>query len=69
MKIKLDQSSTWRGLALIASAVALTTGHGHLFSAEYSEAAGLSFGGLIGTAVPCLIGLYDTLRDEFHHHN
>ena len=63
MKIKLDQSSTWRGLALITSAVALSTGYGHLFS----EAAGLSFGGLIGTAVPCLIGLYDTIRDEFHH--
>ena len=65
MKIKLDQSSTWRGLALISSTIALTFGYSHLFSAEYTEANGLSFGGIIGAVVPALIGVYDALRDEF----
>lgn len=61
---KFNQSSTWRGLALIGSSVAAVLGYGHLFSAEIT-AQGLNFGGVVGAAVPVAVGIYDALRDEF----
>ncbi|WP_330960010.1 hypothetical protein [Photobacterium sp. 53610] len=62
--MKFNQSSTWRGLALIGSAVAAVFGYGNLFSAEITD-AGLQLGGVIGAAVPVAVGVYDAFRDEF----
>lgn len=62
--MKFEQGSTWRGLALMGSAVAGFMGYGHLFSVDVS-ASGLNFGGAVGVAVPLLVGAYDALRDEF----
>lgn len=66
-RMLLKQSSTWRGLALIASGVALATGNAHLFSAEIND-TGVHVGGLIGDTVgiltPIAIGLYDTIRNQ-----
>lgn len=61
---QLNQSSTWRGLALLASAAAASAGYGHLLSVEVTG-SGVGFGGAIGIAIPTIIGLYDTMRDEF----
>lgn len=65
--MNFNQKSTWRGLALIGSAVALLSGNGHLFSAELTD-TGVSLGGVIGSAaavvVPIGVGLWETLRDE-----
>ncbi|WP_311568392.1 hypothetical protein [Photobacterium arenosum] len=61
--IKLNQSSTWRGLALVGSTIAAVFGYGHLFSAEVSD-AGVQLGGVIGMAVPFVVGAYDAIRDE-----
>lgn len=65
--MKLDQTSTWRGLVLIASAAAAFFGYGDLFSASISG-DGVQLGGVIGQAVtigaPLAIGVYDAVRDE-----
>ncbi len=65
--MKLNQTSTWRGLTLIASAVAAFLGYGDLFSASISG-DGVQLGGVIGQAatviVPAAIGVYETVRDE-----
>lgn len=58
------QSSTYRGLALIASSVAFVMGYGHIFSAELTT-TGVQFGGVVGTLIPAAIGAYDVVRDEF----
>lgn len=62
--MKFNQSSTWRGLALIGSTIAAVAGYGHFFSAEITQ-TGVQFGGVIGLAVPAIIGVYDAIRDEF----
>lgn len=62
--MKFNQSSTWRGLALIGSTIAAVTGYGHFFSADITQ-TGVQFGGVIGLAVPAVIGIYDAIRDEF----
>lgn len=62
--LKVKQSSTWCGLALLGSVIAMTTGHGELFSAGVTD-SGLQLGGVIGAAVPAVVGLYHALRDEF----
>ncbi len=65
--IKFNQSSTWRGFALILSVVAAVTGHADLFNATLGS-SGLEFGGVIGVAIPAIIGVYETLRDELKVH-
>ena len=63
-KVKNVQPSTLRGMALLGSVVAAGTGHGSLFSAEMTE-SGVQMGGVIGVAVPVIVGAYDAIRDEF----
>ncbi len=64
-----SQGSTWRGLALLGSSVAmLATGDGHIFNATINE-TGLHLGGIVGNAintlVPVAIGAYELMKDEF----
>lgn len=65
--MKFNQTSTWRGLVLIGSAVAAIFGYGDLFNASIT-ADGVQMGGVIGQAaaviVPAAIGVYDAVRDE-----
>lgn len=61
--IKL-QPSTKRGIALIVAGVAAATGHTDLFTAHISD-AGVDVGGVVGTLVPVVIGLWEALRNEF----
>ncbi|MGL4379652.1 MAG: hypothetical protein ACRCTB_00835 [Vibrio sp.] len=60
---RFKQSSTWRGLALVGSAVALVSGHGQLFTAEVND-AGMQLGGVVGALVVAAIGVYDAIRNE-----
>lgn len=60
----LKETSTFKGLALLGSAVALSTGNGHLFSADVSQ-AGVQMGGVIGALVPIFMGLWEALPDKF----
>lgn len=64
IKRRLKQPSTVRGLALIGSGVALATGQGHLFTATVTD-AGVSYGGIVGTAIPVAVGFWETVRDQF----
>ncbi len=61
--IKFNQSSTWRGMALIASAIAAASGYGYLFSVALTP-SGVEIAGIAGTAISAIIGTYDALRDE-----
>ncbi|EKO4002937.1 hypothetical protein DXJ58_22285 [Vibrio fluvialis] len=62
--IDLDQPSTKKGLALIGAGAALAAGHPELITASVT-AEGVQYGGLIGTALPVLLGLWETFRKEF----
>lgn len=62
--IDMSQSSTKKGLALVGSGVALVMGHPELLTASISD-AGVHYGGMIGTAVPVVLGIWETLRNEF----
>jgi len=62
--IDIDQPSTKKGAALIGAGVALAAGHPELLTASVTE-SGVQYGGLIGTAAPLLIGLWETVRNEF----
>jgi len=62
--LDLSQASTKKGLALVASGVALAMGHPELLTAAITN-TGVHYGGLIGTAFPVALGLWETLRDEF----
>ncbi|PKF49024.1 hypothetical protein AT251_21895 [Enterovibrio nigricans] len=59
----LKQPSTYKGLALLGSMAAVATGNGHLFTAEMTN-TGMVYGGMIGTLVPTVLGLWETLRNE-----
>lgn len=63
--IDLDQPSTKKGLALIGAGAALAAGHPELITASVT-AEGVQYGGLIGTALPLVLGLWETFRKEFH---
>ncbi|EKO3416130.1 hypothetical protein [Vibrio fluvialis] len=62
--IDLDQPSTKKGLALIGAGAALAAGHPELITASVT-AEGVQYGGLIGTALPVVLGLWETFRKEF----
>lgn len=63
MGIDLDQPSTKKGLALISAGVALAVGHPDLLTANVT-AKGIEYGGIIGTTLPILIGVWEMVRDE-----
>ena len=62
--IDLDQPSTQKGLALVGAGVALAAGHPELLTASVT-AEGVQYGGLIGTAIPVILGLWEIIRNEF----
>lgn len=62
--IDLDQPSTKKGLALIGAGATLAAGHPELITASVT-AEGVQYGGLIGTALPLVLGLWETFRKEF----
>ncbi|ANW22965.1 hypothetical protein BA953_01390 [Vibrio coralliilyticus] len=62
--INIDEPSTKKGIALIGSGAALAMGHPELLTASITE-SGVQYGGLIGTAVPVALGLWETIRKEF----
>ena len=62
--INLNEPSTKKGIALIGSGTALALGHPELLTASITE-SGVQYGGLIGTAVPVALGIWETIRKEF----
>ncbi|CAM3708158.1 hypothetical protein VA7868_02923 [Vibrio aerogenes CECT 7868] len=62
--IDLSQPSTKKGLALVGAGAALAMGHPDLLTASVTD-TGVQYGGIIGTTVPVLLGLWETLRNEF----
>ncbi|CAM3990384.1 hypothetical protein VA7868_04618 [Vibrio aerogenes CECT 7868] len=62
--IDLSQPSTQKGLALVGAGAALAFGHPDLLTASVTD-TGIQYGGIVGTVVPVLIGLFETVRDEF----
>ena len=62
--IDLDQPSTKKGVALVGAGIALAAGHPELLTASVT-AEGVQYGGIVGTAVPVLLGLWETFRKEF----
>lgn len=64
LSIDLSQPSTQKGLALVGAGIALASGHPELLTAIVTE-TGVQYGGLIGTAVPVLLGVWEMIRNEF----
>ncbi|ARC94920.1 hypothetical protein B6A42_25990 (plasmid) [Vibrio coralliilyticus] len=62
--ININEPSTKKGIALIGSGAALAMGHPELLTASITE-SGVQYGGLIGTAVPVALGIWETIRKEF----
>jgi hypothetical protein len=65
MKIDLSQPSTKKGLVLIGAAAAMMAGRPELLTATVTE-EGVQAGGLIGTAVPIVLGLWEVIRNEYN---
>ncbi|EGQ8172112.1 hypothetical protein QNF13_003919 [Vibrio vulnificus] len=61
---RLKEPSTKKGLALVAAGATLAIGRPELITASVSE-AGIQWGGLIGTTVPLVLGLWETVRKEW----
>lgn len=64
LKLWFKQPSTKKGLALVAAGATLTMGHPELLTVNVAG-DGIQAGGLIGAAVPVLMGLYEVVRNEF----
>jgi len=64
LSIDLDQKSTQKGIALVGAGAALALGHPELVTASIT-ADGVQYGGIVGTVVPVLMGLWEVIRDEF----
>ncbi|MGI2932276.1 hypothetical protein [Vibrio fluvialis] len=62
--IDWDEPSTKKGLALVGAGVALAAGHPEIITARVT-AEGVQYGGLIGTSIPLLVGVWETFRKEF----
>lgn len=60
----IKQPSTKKGLALLGAGAALAMGHPELLTASVTD-TGVQYGGLIGTAIPVLLGLWEVVRKEF----
>lgn len=65
LKQWFNQPSTKKGLALVGAGAALAVGHPELITASVTP-EGVQYGGLIGTAAPILLGIWEMLRDEFN---
>lgn len=65
LSIDLEQKSTQKGIALVGAGIALASGHPELLTASVTE-TGIQYGGIIGTTVPVLMGLWEMIRDEFN---
>ncbi|EHZ7358379.1 hypothetical protein RQY88_000225 [Vibrio vulnificus] len=61
---RLKEPSTKKGLALVAAGATLAIGRPELITASVSE-TGIQWGGLIGTTVPLVLGLWETVRKEW----
>lgn len=61
---RMNEPSTKKGLALLGAGAALALGHPELITASVTD-AGVQYGGLIGTAIPVLLGLWEVVRKEF----
>ena len=59
--IDLTQPSTKKGVALIGAGIALAAGHPEIITASVTP-EGVEYGGIVGTAVPVLLGLWETFR-------
>ncbi|MFA0088254.1 hypothetical protein AB4405_21435 [Vibrio sp. 10N.261.51.F12] len=59
-----SQPSTQKGLVLLGSAAALFAGRPELLTATVTQ-DGVQAGGIIGAAAPVVIGLWETIRNEF----
>lgn len=64
LKKLMKQKSTYKGLALVGAGAAAAAGNPDLLTASITG-AGVSYGGIIGAAVPFVMGLWETLRNEF----
>ncbi|WP_394146232.1 hypothetical protein [Vibrio atypicus] len=64
LSIDLDQKSTQKGIALVGAGAALALGHPELVTASITS-DGVQYGGIVGTVVPVLMGLWEVIRDEF----
>ncbi len=60
----LKQPSTKKGIALVGAGAALAAGHPEIITASVND-TGVHYGGVLGTAIPVLIGLWETIRNEF----
>lgn len=60
----LKQPSTKKGIALLGAGAALAVGHPELLTASING-DGVQWGGIVGAAVPVLVGLWETVRNEF----
>lgn len=62
--LNLDEPSTKKGIALMGAGVALAAGHPELLTASVTP-EGVQYGGIIGTTLPIVLGLWETFRKEF----
>ena len=60
----LKQPSTQKGLALLLAGGALAAGHPEIITASVS-ADGVQYGGLLGSAIPVVVGVWEFIRNEF----
>lgn len=58
------QPSTKKGLALVGAGAALAVGHPEILTAAI-DGDGVQYGGVIGSVVPALLGVYELIRNEF----
>lgn len=64
LKDRWEEPSTKKGLALIAAGGTLALGRPELITASVTE-TGVQWGGLVGATVPLVIGVWETVRNEW----
>ena len=65
-KERWQEPSTKKGVGLVAAGVTLAIGHPELITASVTD-SGVQWGGIVGTAAPVLIGLWEAVRNEWKH--